>query len=248
MHLPWQIDSPIMGLLVIAAANGLAIFGLLATRRMLRRLDMISHHEVGGFLLSVVGTIYAVILGLIVVDSLAKFQQARQATESRGQCRLGTIVLLANHLPPAERDRVHGLAIAYADFVMNREWPMLDDGRYDLDTQATALRLIESITDFEPTSGRQQATYESALDAVGDLWNARALPGRDRLAGIPGCRVVPADRRGCDHRDVHLLLQARPHAGPRRHDLARRDDHRAEPLHGPDVRLPLLGRGQGQRR
>ncbi len=185
MHLPWQIDSPLMGLLLIAAANAVAIAGLLITRRMLRRLDMISHHEVGGFLLSVVGTIYAVILGLIVVDSLAKFQRAREMTEREANA-LATIVLLSNHMPPGERDRIHGLAVAYADHVVNREWPMLDDGKSDPARQATALRLIESVTDFDPKTGRDQATYEKALDAVGDLWNARRYRVVTASQGFPG--------------------------------------------------------------
>ncbi len=202
MHLPWQIDSPIMGLLVVVAANAVAIAGLLATRRMLRRLDMISHHEVGGFMLTVVGTIYAVILGLIVIDSLAKFQLARQTTEREANA-LGTLVLLANHMPPDARERVHGLAVAYADLVMNREWPMLDFGRSDPETQSTLLRLIESITEFDPQPGRQQATYEAALLAVGDFWNAR----RYRIVTaaqsfLAKRRVVPADRRWHDHRSA----------------------------------------------
>jgi hypothetical protein len=180
-----QIDSPIVGLLLIVAANATAVAGLLVTRRMLRRLDMISHHEVGGFLLSVVGTIYAVILGLIVVDSLAKFQAARQTTEREANA-LGSIVLLANHLPPENRDRVHGLAVAYADLVMNREWAMLDDGRTDPEAQATGLRLIEAITEFEPKTGREQATYEKALDAAGDLWNARRSRVVSAAQGFPG--------------------------------------------------------------
>jgi hypothetical protein len=185
MRLPWQIDSPIVGLLLIVAANVLAIVGLLATRRLLRRLDMISHHEVGGFLLSVVGTIYAVILGLIVVDSLAKFQLAREMTEREANA-LASLVLLSNHLPPEQRDRVHGLAVAYADHVMNREWSMLDDGKSDPEAQATALRLIEAITDFEPKTGRQQATYEKGLDAVGEFWNARRYRVVTAAQSVPG--------------------------------------------------------------
>jgi hypothetical protein len=216
MHLPWQIDSPIMGLVIIAAANTLAIVGLLATRRIMRRLDMISHHEVGGFLLTVVGTIYAVILGLIVVDSLAKFQLARQMNEREANA-LGNLVLLSNHLPDAQRDRVHGLAVAYADFVMNREWPLLDEGRSDPETQATALRLIEAVTEFEPKPGREQATYEAALVAVGEFWNARryrivtaaqSFPGAEWFLLITGGVITVTFTYffKLDHTRVHVAM------------------------------------------
>ena len=220
---PLEADAPALadrlarssGLLVIAAANGLAIFGLLATRRMLRRLDMISHHEVGGFLLSVVGTIYAVILGLIVVDSLAKFQQARQATESRGQ--------RARHDRPAReplaagerRDRVHGLAIAYADFVMNRR--VADArrrpvrSRYPGDGPAADRR--RSPTSSRRRAASRQRTSPPSTPSATSGTPGR-IPGRDRLAGhsrVLEWFVLIAG--GVITVDVHLLLPARPHCG-----------------------------------
>ncbi len=173
MHVPWKVDSYISGFGLVLAANTVAVLGLLATRRLLRRLDLISHHEVGGFLLSVVGTMYAVILGLIVVDSMNKFQLGRQMTESEANA-LANFVLLANHLPRADRDRIQGLAVAYGDLVITSEWVLLDDGKScPAGPGHGALRLIDAVTEFEPTNPREQATYETALAAVDDFWNAR---------------------------------------------------------------------------
>src|SRR5947209_1294218 len=121
MHVPWKIDSYFSGFLLVCGANAVAILGLLLSRRVLRRHDLISTHEVGGFLLSVVGTMYAVILGLIVVDSLAKFQQGRQTTEQEAN-GLADIVLLSNHLPAEARDRIRAHAVAYAELVTAKEW------------------------------------------------------------------------------------------------------------------------------
>ena len=185
MHLPWKIDSYLSGFLLVAAANALAVAGLIVTRRLLRRLDMLAHHEVGGFLLSVVGTMYAVILGLVVVDSMAKFQLGRQTTEQEAN-GLANIVLLANHLPPATREPIHAEAAAYADLVMHKEWPLLDDGESCPEAEATALRLIEAVTRFEPKTPREQSSYEVALSAVGDFWNARRYRIVTAANGLPG--------------------------------------------------------------
>ncbi|HWE36480.1 MAG TPA: hypothetical protein VG406_07940 [Isosphaeraceae bacterium] len=185
MHVPWKIDSYFSGFLLVATANTIALVGLLASRRLLRRLDLISHHEVGGFLLSVVGTMYAVILGLIVVDSLAKFQFGRLTTEQESNA-LANIVLLSHQLPPDRRDRVQGLAIAYADLVKTAEWPLLDDGKFSPEAQSTALQLIDAVGDFEPKTGREQAVYEAALDSIEEFWNNRRIRVVTATHGVPG--------------------------------------------------------------
>lgn len=185
MHVPWKIDSYFAGFLLVLAANVLAIGGLMISRRILRKRDMISTHEVGGFLLSVVGTMYAVILGLVVVDSMSKFQLGRQTTEQEAN-GLANVVLLANHLPAETRERIHTEAVAYADLVMHKEWPMLDDGEHSPEAQAAALRLIEAVTRFEPKTPREQSSYEVALSAVGDFWNARRYRVVTAANGIPG--------------------------------------------------------------
>lgn len=184
MHVPWKVDSSVSGLVLVVVANALAISGLLLSRRILRRHDLISTHEVGGFLLSVVGTMYAVILGLIVVDSLAKFQQGRQTTEQEANA-LTSIVLMANQFPAEARDRIQKNALEYADLVVDREWPLLDDGVFSHEAQDTALRLIESVTRFEPKTQREQSNYEEALDAAVVLWNSRRSRVVTASHGIP---------------------------------------------------------------
>src|SRR5207237_1333196 len=86
-------------------AKAESVVGLLAVRRVLRTWDLLECHDVGGYLLSVVGTLYAVILGLIVVDSMGKFQQARATVEQESNS-LADIILLSNQLPRRERDEI----------------------------------------------------------------------------------------------------------------------------------------------
>jgi hypothetical protein len=184
MRLPWQIDSYISGILLVVIATTVAVLGLLLSRRVLRKHDLISTHEVGGFLLSVVGTMYAVILGLIVVDSLVKFQQGRLMTEQEAN-GLANIVLLANHMPSGTREQIQKYALEYADLVVNREWLLLDDGLSSPEAQEKALQLIETVTEFEPKTAREQSTYETALAAAGDFWNARRYRVVTAAQGIP---------------------------------------------------------------
>jgi hypothetical protein len=72
-----KIDSYISGFFLVGASTLVSVIGLLVVRRVLHSKTLISRHDDGGYLLSVVGTVDAVILGLIVVDVMGKFQEAR---------------------------------------------------------------------------------------------------------------------------------------------------------------------------
>ena len=66
-----MISGFIIGLLMVASTVGVAILGLLLVRRLVP-LDLLQmHHEVGGYIINVMGTVYAVILAFVV--RLARF-------------------------------------------------------------------------------------------------------------------------------------------------------------------------------
>src|SRR4051812_12825041 len=111
-----RLDSYLSGAFLVVGSTILSVVGLLVVRRLLHSKNLISSHDVGGYLLSVVGTMYAVILGLIVVDAMGKFQEARQTTDRESNA-LADIILLSNQLPPEERIRVQTLTLAYIDRV-----------------------------------------------------------------------------------------------------------------------------------
>src|SRR5690348_6859122 len=97
-----RIDSYVSGFVLVAGCAALSIVGLLAVRRTVHARALISSHDVGGYLLSIVGTLYAVILGLVVFDSMGKFQQASQTTELEANSLID-VILLADHLPRERR-------------------------------------------------------------------------------------------------------------------------------------------------
>lgn len=63
-----DLDNYWVGAALIIGLAFLSVAGLLAVRRYIHLDNLRKCHEVGGYLLSVVGTMYAVLLGLVVVD------------------------------------------------------------------------------------------------------------------------------------------------------------------------------------
>ena len=189
-----KLDSYVSGFLLVTASGGLSILGLLTVRRMLRSKDLISCHDVGGYLLSVVGTMYAVILGLIVVDSMSKFQQARTTTEQESNA-LADLILLSNQLPGPKRAEIQTARPGYVSRVVNDEWPMLDRGEHSLEARRSAVLLIDAVCQFDPRpSARRPSTRPSSPRPASS--GTAGASGRHRQARRAGPGVVrPARRR-----------------------------------------------------
>ncbi|HEY2158091.1 MAG TPA: hypothetical protein VGH33_20855 [Isosphaeraceae bacterium] len=180
-----KIDSYLSGVLLVVGTDILTILGLVAVRRFLRSTGRLTDHDVGGSLFQVAGTMYAVNLGLIVVDAMDRFHEASRTTASEASA-LANLIMLSNGLGPEARGRIQACASAYADRVVDDEWPVMDLGRHAPEARAAGVRLITTVTSFEPKGEREQAIYASMLTAAGELWNAR----RQRTSR--GVNAVPA--------------------------------------------------------
>ena len=178
-----KIDSYLAGVVLVIGTNLLTILGLVAVRR-LQAKGHLGDHDVSGSLYQVAGTLYAVILGLIVVDAMDRFHEASRSTASEASA-LANIVMISNGLGPDTRAEIQARAAEYADRVVDVEWPVLDQGIHAPEARAAAIRLVTTVTAFEPKGEREQTLYASMLTAANDLWNAR----RQRTSR--GLNVVP---------------------------------------------------------
>jgi len=180
----WTLDSYEGGFLLIAGSTLLSVVGLLLVRRLIDTSNLVACHDVGSSLLSVVGTLYAVILGLIVVDAMGKFQEAHVVTEGESNA-LANLVILANRMPTEKRDEIHLKAQTYSELVINEEWPMMDHGDYSSRAATSALELMDAVAHFEPVTEGQKAIYAESLSVSSDFWSNRRSRTGKVIRGIP---------------------------------------------------------------
>ena len=180
------LDSYLMGTLLIIASTLVSMIGLLLVRRLLDIKRLAAAHDVSGNFLSIVGTMYAVLLGLIVVDAMGRYQKASMNVEEESN-QLADLVYSRG--PDAHREapgEIRTLAVRYAELVQDREWAAMSRGTFDEESREAVLKLMEAVRDWEPNTESEKAIYSVALVAATDLWNAR----RERLIvchqGIPG--------------------------------------------------------------
>jgi len=169
-------DSYVIGGLLVLAGVILSVLGLLAVRRKVNAATLKHYHDVASPLLSVVGTLYAVLLGLIVVDCMTKFQQAH-ITVGQEANAIANIFELADGLPPQRRLRIHELCTDYVHEVHTNEWKLMDSQQASLHAQKDRVDLYKACIGWEPQTESQKAIYASLLDQLAEFTDSR----RDRL-------------------------------------------------------------------
>lgn len=179
------LDSYIIGVPLIIFLAAVSVVGLVVVRKVFH-LDKIKQcHEVGGYLLSVVGTMYAVLLGLVVVDAMTKFQSARSVFES--ECNsLADVFILAGSLPEPKSTNIRQLCTNYAKEVVEVEWETQKNGQVDEAARRAAIALMKEIADYEPHTENHKAIYPKMLDEACQLWDDRRARTNLAQYGVPG--------------------------------------------------------------
>jgi hypothetical protein len=180
------------GILVVGGVCLVAVGGLEVVQRLVPAASRQQHNEVAGFIYAVVGVIYAVLLALVVIAVWEDFGSARETVEGEANAT-AEIFWLAYRLPEPERHRVQELARSYASVVVEREWPLMQEGQTPLMEQGEATPtgwvLIDDIRatlqGVEPKTPAEAALYAEGLDQIEELADSR----RTRLVaaheGIP---------------------------------------------------------------
>jgi hypothetical protein len=158
--------------LMIALSVALAVLGALTVRRYVSHSTLVDHHEVAGYMLSIIGTLYAVVLGLIVVNALNTFQSARMTVEKEASS-LSDIFHLAEGMPPPFKMRVRNVCLDYANAVIGDEWNTMQEGKPSPKVQTLASDLWRSVVGFKPKGEAEADLHQSLLCAINELSDSR---------------------------------------------------------------------------
>src|SRR5215210_3101359 len=126
----WLLGVAIVGLSVLVAHLGLHL-----VRRRVPLPVLETQHEVAGFIIGVLGAIYAVLLAFVVVAVWDQFGEARMIVEREAN-QLNDLSRMAQGFPaPAQGRALEGLR-AYGQSVIDDEWSAMKSGLASQKTQA----------------------------------------------------------------------------------------------------------------
>lgn len=154
-----------IGLIWVLAATAIAIGGMLLVRKRVGIEKLLSYHEVAGYMLSVVGTLYAVLLGFVVVDAMQHTQELRVLVDQEAS-GLANIYLCANGLPSDKRLVIQNTCREYADVVVNDEWARMSSRSYSPEAFRLVWSLWTMITTYDPVTERQQILSQQLTSEI----------------------------------------------------------------------------------
>jgi hypothetical protein len=133
---------------------------------------LVENHEVAGYMLSIVGALYAILLGLIVVNVQTKFEVANQMAVTEANC-LSDLAHLANIYSEPARKKVHKHLYDYAIAARDEDWSQVSTGQVKEATIPAYRALWATINKMEVAGNKQESAYSNILTVMAQLSDAR---------------------------------------------------------------------------
>lgn len=159
------MNAYIFAVLSVLSATVLSVGGMLLVRRRVGVEALAAYHEVAGYLLSVVGTLYAVLLGFVVVHAMDHSQELRLLVDQEASA-LCNIYLCANGLPEKKKDKIRTLCGRYADAVINEEWQAMREGKYSVAAFKNVWSIWKEVTTYAPETECEKTLHQQLVSEI----------------------------------------------------------------------------------
>jgi Protein of unknown function (DUF4239) len=178
---------------VIGGICLVALGGLILVERLVPATSRQPHNDIAGFIYAALGVIYAVLLALVLIAVWEEYELASETVEREANAA-ADIFWLADRLPEPRGTHVQELVRSYAEEVVHREWPLMEQGQAPLMTQERGTPagwtliddIRQDIQDFEPRTQAEEQLYAEGLDQVDTLSDARRMRLVAAEEGVPG--------------------------------------------------------------
>jgi len=157
-------------LVAIALAVTFACAGQLYVHHRFRETDFVQHNEVGGFIVAIVGTLYAVLLGFLTIVVWQHFSET-QGQVSRESAAAADAWHTAVGLPYKARTKIRHDLFTYANIMIDQEWPAMRRGNYDFQADIVVMDAMAAAGTYNPVNYREstaQAATQQQLSILHD--------------------------------------------------------------------------------
>ena len=188
-----MLHTIVNGVLVVGGVCLLALLGFELVHRLVPAGSRQRSNDVAGFIYAALGVIYAVLLALVVIAVWEEYQSASETVEQEANAT-AEIFWLGNRLPEPDGVHIQELARDYAEEVVHKEYPLMEQGESPLMTQEEGTpagwTIIDdiraSLQDVEPRTKADEQLYAEGLDQIESLNNARRMRLVAAEEGVPG--------------------------------------------------------------
>lgn len=161
-------------LLCIAVLTAIAVFGggQIYVHARFSSQDFVAHNEVGGIIIAVTGTLYAVVLGFLTVVVWQHFLEARELVVLEAGADVDAWHTAVG-LPIEVRHRVREDMLSYAKIMIGREWPRMRLGGFDEGAATVAMDAIDATGSLVPRNMGESNAQAATMLQLGVMHDAR---------------------------------------------------------------------------
>jgi len=172
MSLLYAIPPFVLLILAIGLAVTIACAGEIFVHRRFRESNFVPETDVAGFIVAVVGTLYAVVLGFVTIVVWQHYEDAgaRVALETAS---VGDMWHNAVSLPQPVRSDLRGDMLAYARIMVKDEWPMMRDGKFSTDGDRLIMDATTVVGQMVPHNLGESNGQANTMHLLNDLHDAR---------------------------------------------------------------------------
>jgi hypothetical protein len=166
------VNALFESIILVGGGVFFSVVGLVIVRRTFRRQDFKKHHEIAGYLISVVGTLYSILLGLIVVNVQSKFDESRTMAQAEASS-CSDIANVGRGLDFGEASTICTCLRWYYTVVQSEDWERIGNGQETEASIPAYQGLWRAVAAVNPKTNRESACYSSMLDSMKRLSDAR---------------------------------------------------------------------------
>jgi Protein of unknown function (DUF4239) len=127
---------------------------------------------IGGFF-QVIGTVYAILIGLVVYDATSRYSDAHETVEHESKSII-QVYTLAKHIKSGGAgDRIANKIKEYNDEVVLNDWDMLQDGKINIKARAILREVNDEVLSISPSTNNEEAILPILIQASIDVWTYR---------------------------------------------------------------------------
>ena len=177
---PWWLTIAF----VTVAFVTIACAGHVAVKRTFRKADFIVHNEVAGFIIAVVGVLYAVLLGFLTIVVWEQYSQAEDRAAQEVDAATD-VWRFAPYLEPADGKALTLDVGRYASAVLFDEWPKMRHGASSDAAQTYLVRLFDDAAGMHVASDRDSNLQYQILERVRTMADLRRSRVNYTHSGVP---------------------------------------------------------------
>ncbi len=185
MSFLYNIPAAVLLFLALALAIGCSAVGQYAVHRHFKMHDFISHNEVGGIIIAVSGTLYAVILGFLTVVVWQHYLDARQLVVQEADSDIDAWHTAVG-LPVHVRQHVRADMLRYATIMVDDEWPLMRHGGFDADAAMVGMDAINIVGTLKPDDPGQANAQLATMQQLTVMHDARQQRIALNASGVSG--------------------------------------------------------------